>query len=98
MPDELIAKIKKATTFNQGYALTELLGVAGLRHPSEVTPAHIHLRGEEGSVQTFEERLPNEVQLFIEYHALIVQHAKTFCKKRPACEQCCLRRSCAFVS
>jgi endonuclease-3 related protein len=46
----------------------------------------------------FEEHLPADVQLFNEYHALIVQHAKTVCKKRPACEQCCLRRCCAFVS
>lgn len=30
MPQELVDKIKKAATFNQGYALTELLGAASL--------------------------------------------------------------------
>lgn len=38
----------------------------------------------------------NRVQLFNEYHALIVHHAKYFCKTRPVCEQCCLRRLCQY--
>lgn len=35
------------------------------------------------------------VRLFNEYHALIVQHGKDFCRPRPRCEGCCLRRACA---
>jgi len=35
-----------------------------------------------------------QVQLFNEYHALIVVHAKDFCKTRPVCEQCCLAAVC----
>ena len=35
--------------------------------------------------------LPQEVPLFNEYHALIVQHCKERCRKRPLCEGCPLR-------
>jgi endonuclease-3 related protein len=34
------------------------------------------------------EILPEDIQLFGEYHALIVETAKTYCKKKPACESC----------
>ncbi len=40
-------------------------------------------------------RKSNErIKLFNEYHALIVSHAKDFCKTRPVCEQCCLFKLC----
>ena len=38
----------------------------------------------------------NPVQLFNEYHALIVHHAKHYCRKQPLCHMCCLRRHCAY--
>jgi endonuclease-3 related protein len=53
--------------------------------------------GEEGYEHlraTFEAKLPADVSLFNEYHALIVQHAKVACKKRPTCAGCCLARTC----
>lgn len=34
------------------------------------------------------------VPLFNEYHALIVEHAKNHCRKRPVCEGCCLADGC----
>jgi endonuclease III related protein len=39
----------------------------------------------------FMSSLPHETQLFNEYHALIVRHAKEACRKNPACENCCLK-------
>ncbi len=39
----------------------------------------------------FMNALPQEVNLFNEYHALIVQHCKERCRKRPLCEGCVLR-------
>ena len=43
-------------------------------------------------------RVENKVALFNEYHALIVQHAKAHCRsKKPLCETCCLKKSCAFA-
>lgn len=43
-------------------------------------------------------RVENKVALFNEYHALIVQHAKAHCRsKKPLCETCCLKVSCAFA-
>ncbi len=51
--------------------------------------------------QTFEEALAsrrNRVNLFNEYHALIVNHAKDVCRKRPLCEQCCLAKQCRFCA
>ena len=59
--------------------------------------------GEEGYETlraTFEKKLqkqPDTVQLFNEYHGLIVWHAKYFCKTKPVCEGCCLRRHCTVV-
>ncbi|MBP1751944.1 MAG: endonuclease [Geobacteraceae bacterium] len=44
----------------------------------------------------FMENLPADVQLFNEYHALIVQHCKEFCRKKPLCGQCPLHRICEF--
>lgn len=36
----------------------------------------------------FEENLPVDVQLFNEYHALLVNIGKLFCKPKKICEQC----------
>ena len=62
-----------------------------------------YIGGEEGYETlraTFEKKLqkqPDLIQLFNEYHGLIVWHAKYFCKKTPLCEDCCLRKYCADV-
>ena len=48
---------------------------------------------------TFEKKLQKhnkKVWLFNEYHALIVHHAKYFCKTKPACEHCCLKKRCQY--
>ena len=42
----------------------------------------------------FEENLPADPDLFGEYHALIVRHAREVCKKRPLCEGCPLLEVC----
>jgi len=42
----------------------------------------------------FMDNLPHDVQMFNEFHALIVNHGKLFCKKVPQCEGCCLRGLC----
>ncbi|SDC22288.1 DNA-3-methyladenine glycosylase III [Pelagirhabdus alkalitolerans] len=44
--------------------------------------------------QFFEMHLPKKVSIYNEYHALIVEHAKRFCKTKPLCEQCPIRTSC----
>jgi len=46
----------------------------------------------------FMQNLPKDVGLFKEYHALIVEHAKQHCRKRPVCEGCILRAKCKFQS
>ena len=40
----------------------------------------------------FEDHLASEVELFNEYHALLVQVGKTHCRKRPKCDGCPLER------
>ncbi len=42
----------------------------------------------------FESCLKQEVHLYKTFHALIVQHAKQICRKRPLCGQCPLRQDC----
>ncbi len=44
----------------------------------------------------FESRLPKNVQLFNEFHALLVEHGKRSCKKNPNCRECFLGKECAF--
>ncbi len=36
----------------------------------------------------FEKYLPKDYKIYNEYHALIVKHAKEFCKKNPLCDSC----------
>ena len=43
-----------------------------------------------GYQDLFTGNLPADTGLFNEYHALLVRHAKEFCRKRPLCERCCL--------
>jgi endonuclease-3 related protein len=44
----------------------------------------------------FMENLPHRTALFNEYHALLVHHGKTVCRKQPLCPECCLRDICQF--
>ena len=46
----------------------------------------------------FERALPHDPVLYNEYHALIVEHAKTTCRTRPLCQECILRPRCRAVS
>ena len=39
----------------------------------------------------FMDNLPRKASLFNEYHALIVEAGKTFCKREPLCGQCPLK-------
>ena len=45
-----------------------------------------------------EAALGPDVELFNEYHALIVRHAKEVCRVRPRCTGCVLRRRCPAAS
>ncbi len=38
--------------------------------------------------ETFESNLPSSIQLFNEYHALLVHLGKDFCRPTPKCEEC----------
>ena len=40
----------------------------------------------------FMDNLPEDASLFNEFHALIVETAKDFCKKKPLCEECPLEK------
>ena len=46
--------------------------------------------------ELFHKDLDNNSKLFNEYHALIVQHAKSHCKKKPDCLSCPLRDDCKY--
>lgn len=45
-----------------------------------------------------EESLPQDLYLYNEFHALIVEHAKRRCKKAPDCAGCPLARRCVFLA
>ncbi|MFQ5762268.1 MAG: hypothetical protein ACE5PO_04455, partial [Candidatus Bathyarchaeia archaeon] len=44
----------------------------------------------------FESNLAHDVSLFKQYHALLVELGKKFCRTKPRCGECPLRRSCRF--
>lgn len=46
----------------------------------------------------FMTHLPADVPLFNEYHALIVEQCKQFCRKKPLCTGCPLRDGCVFTT
>lgn len=44
--------------------------------------------------ETTLKRVSHKVARFNEYHALIVKHGKDYCRIKPNCSKCCLRRDC----
>lgn len=44
----------------------------------------------------FIKNIPKNSQIYKEFHALLVEHAKTNCKKTPNCNNCTLKRRCYF--
>ena len=46
----------------------------------------------------FMDNLPHDVDLFNEYHALIVRHGARVCKKTPDCQACCLQSLCQYYA
>jgi endonuclease-3 related protein len=54
--------------------------------------------GYESLRQQFETSLEADVEMFNEYHALIVQHAKDVCRTQPKCQVCMLRSKCRYCS
>lgn len=45
----------------------------------------------------FEHALPSDAALFGEFHALLVEHGKRFCRKKPGCGKCLLEGHCAYA-
>jgi len=43
-------------------------------------------------------RVNDKVGVFNEYHALIVHHAKYYCRSKPRCAECCLKNHCNYYS
>jgi endonuclease-3 related protein len=44
----------------------------------------------------FMDNLPPDAVLFNQYHALLVQHAVTYCRVKPRCAACCLKAQCPY--
>ncbi len=52
----------------------------------------------DGIQELFMKQCSGRVEMMNEYHALIVKHAKEFCKKNPVCENCPLESGCSYHS
>jgi len=74
-------------------------------HPAFVVDAYTRRIGERWGIlkggESYEEvqkiftrALPASVDLFGEYHALLVRLGKEVCRKKPLCERCCLKVRC----
>ena len=46
--------------------------------------------------EMFHEQLPRRLEVFKEFHALFVEHAKKYCKKKPLCSECFLNKECEY--
>lgn len=44
----------------------------------------------------FMRNIDNKVEIFNEYHALIVNHCKVYCKAKPDCKNCFINNECSF--
>lgn len=44
----------------------------------------------------FHKELPHDLEVYNEFHALIVKHGKTLCKSKPLCSDCPLNVDCSF--
>ncbi|MBS3167505.1 endonuclease [Candidatus Woesearchaeota archaeon] len=44
----------------------------------------------------FHDNLEENSEFFNEYHALLVEHAKRYCKKKPSCNGCPLKNECKY--
>jgi endonuclease-3 related protein len=53
-----------------------------------------HSLGYDSIQHYFQQRLPESLPLFQEFHALIVEHAKRYCQTKPLCGQCPLFDCC----
>jgi len=53
-----------------------------------------HVLGYDAIQHYIQQRLPESLILFQEFHALIVEHAKRYCKTKPLCGQCPLLDCC----
>ena len=83
-----------------------ILYAAGL--PSFVVDAYTtrfmeRFYGKEGisyveAKQFFESQLPKDAALFNEFHALLVELGKRFCRKKPNCCECFLGKNCGFCA
>lgn len=51
-------------------------------------------QGYEEVKQFFEDGLPRDVNVYKEYHALVVELGKNICKKKPLCGKCPLEKDC----
>ena len=47
--------------------------------------------------QLFQKNLPKKTKLFNEYHALLVELGKNYCKKKPVCTSCPLNKLCKKI-
>ncbi len=60
--------------------------------------SRIGLTKEKGSYEEIQKQfmnnLPENTELFNNFHALIVEQGKTFCRKKPRCDSCPLKNSC----
>ncbi|MBS3145355.1 endonuclease III domain-containing protein [Candidatus Woesearchaeota archaeon] len=44
----------------------------------------------------FQKNLPKNYKIYNEFHALLVEHAKKYCRKKPLCEKCPLKSQCHY--
>lgn len=61
------------------------------RYPFPFEPRYRHAR------DYFQSHLPEDLYIYQELHALFDELAKRYCRPRPRCEECLLKRSCKRV-
>lgn len=45
--------------------------------------------------ELFEKNIPEDIEIYKEYHALLVELGKNYCRKKPLCNKCPVKKICA---
>lgn len=59
---------------------------------------NIHLKEYDEYAEYIKSQIPKNIDIYKEFHALIVKLAKEYCRKKPQCDSCLLEHNCIFTS
>ncbi|MBM7559974.1 endonuclease III domain-containing protein [Marinitoga litoralis] len=79
------------------YAFDKMFFVIDAYTKRLISRLGINLKNDYDEYQKFFEiNIPKDIMLYKNYHGLIVEHSKKYCKKNPLCQNCFFKNICIF--